>query len=59
MTGNRSWGTTSATPSVLNGMGERGGGGGGGGGWRKGGRGGRSDEGVVEVITKDLIRKIK
>ena len=53
MSGNRSWDASSYSgPSVLSGEGERG----------SGGRRGRrvsSDPDVVEVITKDLIRKIK
>lgn len=55
MCGNRSWDDSSGgRPSVLSGEGERGTG--------KTGRRGRrvsSDPDVVEVITKDLIRKIK
>ena len=54
MSGNRSWGTPLTTiPSVLSGEGERGG--------EKTRRQRRvsSDPDVVEVITKDLIRKIR
>ena len=57
MTGNRSWGppsTATSVPSVLSGEGERRA--------KDGGRRGRrvsSDPDVVEVITKDLIRKIR
>ena len=51
MSGNRSWGTSSSIgPSVLSGEGERG---------RGRGRRVSSDPDVVEVVTKDLIRKIK
>ena len=51
MSGNRSWCTSSSIgPSVLSGEGERG---------RGRGRRVSSDPDVVEVITKDLIRKIK
>ena len=60
MSGNRSWGTPSSTrPSVLSGESERCGGGGGGGGGGRRGRRVSSDPDVVEVITKDLIRKIR
>lgn len=57
MTGNRSWGTPSTMttrPSIFSGEGERGG-------VEKGRRQRRvsSDPDVVEVITKDLIRKIR
>ena len=53
MCGNRSWDTSSSAtrPSVLSGEGERGG-------QRRQRRVSR-DPDVVEVITKDLIRKIK
>ena len=55
MSGNRSWVTPSSTrPSVLSGESERRGGGGG-----RRGRRVSSDPDVVEVITKDLIRKIR
>ena len=53
MCGNRSWdpSLSDGRPSVLSGEGERGRG--------RRGRRGRSDPDVVEIITRDFIRKIK